>query len=83
MKNRRGTHQPRGKRDFGFWILDFRCWMEEEEQERDAPATGEERFWILDFEFWILDVGWKRKIRSGTRQPRGKRDFEFWILDVG
>jgi hypothetical protein len=26
--------------DFGFWILDFGCWMEEEDQARDAAATG-------------------------------------------
>jgi hypothetical protein len=26
--------------DFGFWILDFGFWMEEEDQARDAAATG-------------------------------------------
>ena len=27
--------------------------MEEEDQARDAPATGEGRFWILDFRCWM------------------------------
>ena len=44
MKNRRGTRQP-----LGFWILD-------EDQERDAPATLEERFWILDVEWLVASL---------------------------
>jgi hypothetical protein len=44
--------------DFGFWMLDGRWKMEDEDQERDAPATLEEgvsewRFWILSFKFWM------------------------------
>jgi hypothetical protein len=62
-----------GRLMFDVWILD-------EEQERDAPATGGREildfgFWILDFGFWILDFGWKRKNRGGTLQPLGKKRF--------
>jgi hypothetical protein len=54
-----GGGTGRGRVDFEFWILDvgwkrknrrdFRCWMEEEEQARDAPATGGRE--ILNFGF--------------------------------
>jgi hypothetical protein len=95
MKNRSGTLQPLGKRDFEFWIfdvgwkrknrggtlqplgkkrfwiLDFGCWMEEEEQERDAPATGGRE--ILDFGFWILDGREGRNAEAGRARRKTLR----------
>jgi hypothetical protein len=38
VEDRSGTRQPLGKKKF--WILDFGFWMEEEDQARDAAATG-------------------------------------------
>jgi hypothetical protein len=54
----------------------------DEEQARDAPATGGRE--ILDFGFWMKRVEEtrmserEREDRRGTRQPLG-----FWILNFG
>jgi hypothetical protein len=58
MKNRSGTLQPLGKRDFEFWIFDV-GWKRKNRSGTLQPLGKR------DFGFWIFDFGWKRGAKRG------------------